>query len=178
MKRQWPLGKAAMICISLTVALFASYQIAWAAVSITNQTGTITITTPTGEVITVEAGQPLPSIPSGSTIEVITGNADISASGGDSINVLINNATALVKDGAQVNVAVDLRTGDATLNVVAGNVPLTQPDGTVQTFAPGDSTSVGAPAPVSTTSLDVPGADPAATVGRQEDIESGVVTGY
>lgn len=177
MKRQWSFAAFAVVCTSLVVTFFASPQIAQAAVSVANQTGTITITTPTGEVITVEAGDPLPSIPSGSTIEVITGSADISASGGDSVNVLINNATAVVQDGAQVSVRIDLRTGDAFLNVVTGDVPVTQPDGTVQTVGQGDSTSAPAPTPTSTSSGSS-SANPTSDVGRQEDIESGTISGY
>ena len=143
-----------------------------------NVTGTISITTPDGKVITVEAGQPLPSIPSGSTIEVITGTAEISASGGDTVNVLINGALATVGDGASISVTVDLRTGDASFEVLTGSVSVTQPDGTTETVTEGSTFSEPAPTPASTESVDTPGSNPADGTGTQGDAQQGLIGGY
>ena len=177
MKWQWKSGKI-VLSASFVMFLFTNYHSALAAVSVANQTGTITITSLSGEVTTVEAGQALPSIASGSTIEVVTGIAEVTASEGDSVNVLINGATAVVQGGAQVRVVVDLSTGNANLEVVSGSVQLTQPDGTVQTVGTGETLPIAAPAPISMSSVDTPGVDPASNTGRQEDAEAGLVKGY
>jgi hypothetical protein len=44
-------------------------------------------------------------------------------------------------------------------------VTVQQPDGTIQTVAPGETTTVQAPAPVSAESVTVPGEDPAQDMG-------------
>lgn len=145
---------------------------------IENATGTIIITTPDGQVTTVEAGQPLPAIPSGSTLEVVTGSADISATPPDEVNVLVNNTTATVRDGAKVGIVIDLRTGDAKMNVLEGSVAVLLADGTTQTLTEGAAFSAPAPTPISVDTIDVPGANPAEATGRQGDTQQGLVSGY
>ncbi|MBI4373150.1 MAG: hypothetical protein HY585_05455 [Candidatus Omnitrophica bacterium] len=178
MRYRWSWEKIPAIFVGFVIVLSIYLPVAVAAVSITNQSGTITITSPGGDVVTVEQGQALPSIASGSTIEVVTGSANISASEGDSANVLINGATAVVQEGAEVKVLVDLKTGDADLEVVSGDIQITQPDGTIKTLTVGDSASVVAPAPLSVSNLGTPGTDASGNVGRQEDVEQGLVGGY
>ena len=163
--------------VVIFVLMFIS-PFAFAAIAVEDLTGTLSVKTPTGEVITVEPGQPIPQIPSGSTIEVITGSANISVSGTDVANLLINNSTVAVKDGSKVGVTVDLRTGNATINVIAGSVEVLQPDGTTQTISKGSQFSAPAPAPVSMDTLDVPGTNPAQNTGREGDAEQGLVKGY
>ena len=155
LRKHWSAKRNLSLVVVLMVAFLS--RTAFAAVTVANQTGTIAITTPTGEVITVEAGQPLPSIASGSTIEVITGTAEISATGNDSVQVLVNNATATLTNGATVQVKVDLQSGNGTLNVVAGSVTLINADGTTQVVTPGAPVSAPAPAPVAADSLNIPG---------------------
>lgn len=137
-----------------------------AEVSVQNVTSTITITMPSGEVVTVEPGQPIPAIPSGATIEVITGNAEVSATGGDTVNVLVNESTATLTDGAQIGVTVS-PTGDATLNVISGSVTVVNADGTTETLSAGESLAAPALQPVSAQDVDIPGADPASDIGPQ-----------
>ena len=158
--------------------LICVVPVAFAAVTIENRTGTISITMPTNEVITVQADQPLPSIPSGATVSVVTGSAEISASEGDTVNVLVNNSTAVVSGGAKVSAGVDLSTGNGTLNVLSGSVPVTQADGTTQTLAAGQTISAPSGAPISASSLNIPGTDPTEGVGRNEDVKQGLVKGY
>ena len=165
----------------LLLAFFTVFSLAptalHAEIVLENVTGTVSITTPDGQVMTIEAGQPLPAIPSGSTIEVVTGTAKISATGTDVVNVLVNGATATVQDGAQVSVTVDLRTGAASLDVLAGSVSVLQTDGTTQTVTEGASFSQPAPAPTSVDSLDVPGTNSADSTGRQGDATQGQISG-
>ena len=167
---------SAFVVFSFLLLIFAST--AFAAVMIENRTGTITITMPNNEVISVQADQPLPAIPSGATIAVVTGSADISATEGDSVSVMVNNSTAIVEGGAKVSAGVDLSTGDGTLNVLSGSVKVTQADGTMRTIAAGETISAPAGAPVSAASLGVPGTDPVKGTGRDEDVKEGLVKGY
>ena len=154
------------ILIAGFVLLLAISPSVLAEVSVQNVTGTITITMPSGEVVTVEPGQPIPAIPSGSTIEVITGTAEIKATGGDTVDVLVNESTVTLTAGAEIGVTVS-PTGDATLDVISGNVTVVNADGTTQTVSAGESLAAPAPEPVSATSVDVPGADPASDIGTQ-----------
>ena len=167
-----------LIAVAAVFVFIFANESAFAAIVVENLTGTLSIKTPTGEVITVEPGQPIPQIPNGSNIELITGTADISASGTDVVNLLINNSTAVVKDGAKVSVTVELRTGDAVMNVMTGSVQVTQPDGTIQTISQGSHFSAPAPAPVSIAAQGIPGTDPAGNTGRQGDAQQGLVGGY
>ena len=162
----------------LVSSVFLLTQSAFAAVTIANQTGTVKITAPDGQVATVEAGNPLPNIPAGSTIEVVTGKAEISASDGDTVNVLVNDSTVQVGNGAKVSVRIDLRTGNANLDVVAGNVQVLNPDGTTTEVNEGGSYEAPASEPTPSSEVDTPGTDPAQNTGRQEDAESGKVSGY
>ena len=162
---------------AIFVVIFATPS-AFAAIAVENLTGTLSIKTPTGEVMTVEAGQPIPQIPSGSTIELITGSANISVSGTDVANFLINNSTVVLKDGSKVGVTIDLQTGNATINVIAGSVEVLQPDGTTQTINAGSQFSAPAPTPVSMDTLNVPGTNPAQNTGREGDAEQGLIKGY
>ena len=165
------------VLLFLAAFSFASTSLL-AEIVLENVTGTVSITTPDGQVMTIEAGQPLPAIPSGSTIEVVTGKAEISATPPDAVNVLINGATATVQDGTKVSVTVDLRTGDASLDVVTGSVSIIQPDGTTETVTEGSTFSEPAPAPASVDSFDAPGSNPADSTGTQGDAQQGLIGGY
>ena len=147
------------ILIAGFVLLLAISPAVLAEVSVQNVTGTITITMPGGEVVTVEPGQPIPAITSGATVEAITGTAEISATGGDTVNVLINESTATLTDGAQIGVTVS-PTGDATLNVISGTVTVLNADGTTQTLSAGESLVALALKPVSAQGPDIPGTGP------------------
>jgi hypothetical protein len=123
-----------------------------AEISVQNATGTISITMPDGAVVIVEPGQPIPAIPSGSTITVVSGTADISATGSDTVNVSINGSIATLSAGDQITVAVSA-SGDATLNVVSGEVAVQNADGTTETLSAGESTTT-TPLTVTTTGGD------------------------
>ena len=169
--------RAAVLLFAFFVALSLAPTTLHAEILLENRTGTVSITTPDGQVMTIEADQPLPAIPSGSTIEVVTGTAQISATGTDVVSLLINGATAAVQNGAKVSVAVDLRTGAASLDVLAGSITILQTDGTTQTVAEGSGFSQPALAPTSVDSLDVPGTNSADSTGRQGDATQGRVSG-
>lgn len=170
--------KFALLFIFLFGAFVIASNSAFAAVVVANQTGTIKITTPDGKVTTVEAGSPLPTIPAGSTIEVVTGKAEISANGGDHVNVLVNNSTVQVGDGSKVSVNIDLRTGNANLNVLTGSAQVLNSDGTTTEFKEGSTYEAPASEPTKSSEVDTPGTDAAQNTGRQEDTEAGKVGGY
>ena len=150
-----------VVFLSLFFVFLFAIHMALAAITVENQTGTVTITTPDGKVLTVEPGQPPPNIPSGSLIEIVTGHAGISAADGDSVDVLLNGSTATVKDGAKINVRIDLRTGSAVMEVLSGQVPVLQPDGTTSIVSEGSDISSEAPTPISPDTISPPGVNPA-----------------
>lgn len=147
------------VLIAGFVLLLAISPSVLAEINAENVTGTITITTPAGEVVTVEPGQPLPAIQSGSTIEVITGTAEIKATGGDTVNVLVNESTVTLTAGSEIAVTIS-PTGDATLDVISGVVTVVNADGTTETLTAGESIAAPALAPAAPSDIPVPGEGP------------------
>ena len=55
--------------------------------------GTLMVTTPTGEVILVNEGDPVPTIPSGSTVEIFKGQANFKAGGKEAVDLACEKDT-------------------------------------------------------------------------------------
>ncbi len=154
------LKSVAKILFSFSICLFTT-SLAYAAIAVENRTGVISITTPDGNVVTVEASDPLPSISSGATIEVISGTADISATGSDTINVIVNDSTVTVDSGDSVSVTIGTG-GTAVLDVKTGNVSVLKADGTTQEVTAGGTVAMQAQTPVSTEEgINIPALNPA-----------------
>lgn len=172
------LFKGIVTMIGFVVAFGFAHTAVFAAINVENRTGSITVTTPDGEVMTFESGDLLPPVLSGSTIEVVTGQADISVTEPDTVDIVINNSIVTVDSGDAIAVAVNPSSGAATMNVLAGSVDALQPDGTTKSVAQGAAFVAPPPAPIVVQDLDVRGADPAGETGRQSSTEQGLVGGY
>ncbi|MBI4397836.1 MAG: hypothetical protein HY586_01775 [Candidatus Omnitrophica bacterium] len=181
MKRKGSLSSNFVVMFSVFVActVFSLPGVSFAQIAIGNQTGTIKITAPDGNVITVEKGQPLPDVASGSKVEVVSGSANILATEGDVLTVVLNDKTVSVQN-AEISVYIAFDSGNANISVVSGDVVVTNPDGSTQTLTQGSVQSVSAQTPANTAAVaeGVPGVDPTQTVARNEDAEQGEVTGY
>ncbi|GEM_PF-6021218 len=164
-----------LLCLSFIFSFFFFSNSTFAAIVITNQTGTIKIDQPNGQVITIQPGEKIPTIPSGSKLMLINGSAEISATEADTATLLISNGTIMLKDGAKVKEVMALESGDAHIEVLNGSVQVVKDDGTVLNLGEGDTTSAPALADVQRTRP--PGADPVQNVARQKDAEQGLV-GY
>ena len=165
---------AVVKCIFLSVLLFAFLMtptLLVADIFLGNVTGTLAITTPDGQVLTVEAGEPLPPIPSGSSIELITGTAEVSATDTDIVYVLVERSTVTVEGGTKSFIWVDLRTGDTCLEVIGGRVSVLQTNGLTETV---DEQEVYCRATLKRDTL----LEPAEATGRQNDASEGLVSGY
>ena len=147
------------VLIAVLVLFFALTPLLFAEITVQNATGTIAITTPTGEVLTIEPGQAIPAIASGSSIEVISGTANIAASGADTVKVLINGSIVTLTDGAQIGVAISA-SGDATFDVISGTVTVQNSDGSTESMEAGESGQAEAEQPASSDSVEVPGENP------------------
>ncbi|MBI4395380.1 MAG: hypothetical protein HY583_04180 [Candidatus Omnitrophica bacterium] len=156
----------------LFLFLLAQTTVAFAAVTFENQTGTVVIEQPTGEVATVEAGQTLPPIQNDSKLELVTGSGQISASEGETLHLVIPCATVKIQN-AVVNADLGLETGNGTVEVLSGEVEILKDDGSIVTLEAGRAEFISCPA--RTQPL---GADPVENVGRQKDAEEGKVSGY
>ena len=98
------------------------FQSAYAEGAAITATGTIKITTPTGEVITIGKGEPIPDILGGSTIEVLTGSINVSPAIG-SIRVVVGGSVAVVEAGNKVSAS--LQAGRANFATISGSVAVT-----------------------------------------------------
>ncbi|MFH0855469.1 MAG: hypothetical protein V1869_02980 [Candidatus Omnitrophota bacterium] len=107
----------AILLTGVFCSLFA-FQ-AFAAVDITNRTGTIEITMPDGTAVTITADQPLPEIPDGAVITVTSGSANITTSGTSTVSVSIGGSTLQVSAGTTVNLGLN-EAGTANIAVTAG----------------------------------------------------------
>ncbi len=168
--------KTALVSLISIVFLLNSSS-GFAAVNFEHRTGTVILTTSSGEVQTIESEQPLPPIESGTSIEVVTGNAHITTGAGDVITLVVNNEKVILRGQGKVEVRKDLRTGRGLLKVVEGSGQVVQADGTTKTLKAGQTFEAESVVP---TALDAfaPGTDPVQNIGQQKAEELKKVTGY
>lgn len=93
---------------------------AFAAIDVSNRTGTISIGMPDGTVVTVTAGQPLPAIPDGATITIVSGTASVATTGDSTVSVSIGSSTVQLGTGTTANFGLDPVDGSATVTLVSG----------------------------------------------------------
>ena len=126
----------------LIMTFFFAFQLTcFADINITNQNGTIKITSPDGTVVTVEAGQPIPPIADGSKIEIISGTVELSTTGTSTVNLVIDGNTVGVSAGTTLKFGLD-SAGATTLSVTAGSVSLKTTDGKTVALDTGDGITV------------------------------------
>jgi hypothetical protein len=120
------------IKITLLVWLFilAFAAVSFAAIDITDRTGTVQITMPDGTSVTVAANQPLPAIPDGATITMISGNANITTTGSSAVTVSIAGATVQVNSAATVSMILN-QDGSVSITAVSGQASVTNHGTTV-----------------------------------------------
>lgn len=93
---------------------------AFAAIDITNRTGTISITMPDGSVVTVTSDQQLPAVISdGAVITVVSGTANVSTSGISTVSVSIGGSTVQLSAGTTLGLGLN-PTGGANIFVTTG----------------------------------------------------------
>ena len=142
------------------ILFFVFTPFLFAEITVQNATGTIAITTPSGEVVTVEPGQAIPAIATGSSIEVISGTANIAATGTDTVNAMIGDSVATLSNGSEVGINVSA-SGDTALDVIGGSVTVHNADGSTETLVAGESKQAEALKPASSDVVEVPGENPA-----------------
>jgi hypothetical protein len=182
--------------LAAVLALFAAAAHAAppAEMKIVSFTGRLEIKLPGGSVLTVAPGATVPSVPPGAQVTVLSGQAVLSAGGvaveadaGDSfafsidpqtggvevaatageVSVLVGGSEAKLGAGDKVEVT-DSGSGQATLSIEAGSVPVTT-DGTTTEVAAGGSTTTQS----STSSTSDPGTT-SNTTSPTQDINSPV----
>jgi len=114
-KRLFLLGVVGLF-LSLTVC-----TLAYAAITVTNQTGDIKITMPDGTQVLVSPGQAMPAIPDGAIIEVVSGSAIISTTGSSYAEVILGGDTVHLGAGDSINAGYDPQSGIAIVTKADGS---------------------------------------------------------
>jgi hypothetical protein len=109
---------------------FSLVSLGHAAITISGQTGKITITMPNNVVITVNSGEVIPPIPDGATVEFISGSATISVTGSSTVTVKIGKAFARLDSGDTLQIDLDAR----KVTLIDGAIDFVNKDGTITTL--------------------------------------------
>jgi hypothetical protein len=123
-----------LLITSMFILAFAVTS--FAAINISDRTGTVQINMPDGTTVIVTADQPLPVIPDGASITILSGVANISTTGTSVVTVSIGDSTVQVSAGSTIALTLS---ANGTINVTAssGQAVVTS-NGTTTTL---DSTS-------------------------------------
>ena len=127
-KRLFLLGVVGLF-LSLTVC-----TLAYAAITVTNQTGDVKITMPDGTQVLVSPGQAMPAIPDGSIIEVVSGSAIISTTGSSYVEVILGGDTVHLGAGDSINAGYDPQSGVSNVTLISGTAIVTKADGSTVTL--------------------------------------------
>lgn len=122
-KRLFLLGVVGLF-LSLTVC-----TLAYAAITVTNQTGDIKITMPDGTQVLVSPGQAMPTIPDGSIVEIVSGSAIITTSGNSYAEVMLGGDVVTLGAGDSINAGYNPQTGTSTVALISGTAIITKADG-------------------------------------------------
>lgn len=108
-----------LACFFAVMVTFSAY----AAIDITERTGTIKIFMPDGKQVVVAKDEPLPTIPDGATITILDGSAIVSTTGKSTVTVSIGTYNVQLREASIINLVLNKdRTVGATIILGSADV--------------------------------------------------------
>lgn len=101
-------------------------------------TGTLLITYPSGEVVLIEPGDPIPDIPSNSILQIFHGQFTVTTEKGDKVQLSCLNHTASVGGGSSAQLSCgDVSENEGVLKALSGAIEIVDAAGQKSTLNEG-----------------------------------------